>query len=86
MFVAPFLTIVVSGLFTTNNIPHTVSVAAARLDWFNTSAMTFYNAEFTGTKPNLVSSVIMDTNLDYPQWTSGNLAFPKIFLKGSYSI
>lgn len=73
MFMAPFLTIVVSGLFTTKNLYSGTAVTTTRLDWFNPSQLT--NDVYKIGDASLVSSLVMETELNYPRHTWDNLVF-----------
>lgn len=81
MFMAPFLMIVTSGLFTSEHVYQITPVTIDRLDWFNASALSS-SAPIT-TKADLVSSLLMETNLDYPGGTLNGLAFPTVALPAS---
>lgn len=76
MLMAPFLTIVVSGLFTAKMVHQTTAVTTDRLDWFNASVLS--TDVYATNKGNLVSSLVMETDLDYPSRTVDDLVFPKI--------
>ena len=72
VLIAPFLTIVVSGLFTTLSVPLVQPITCQALDWFNT----------TGSIPDsdalTLGSLVVEGNMSYPQWTYGNIALPSI--------
>lgn len=67
---APFLTIVVSGLFIAQPTVKMTPVQATALNWFNTTTTT----ESTTNIPALV----IEGNMSYPQWTYDELAIPEI--------
>lgn len=69
---APFLTIIVSGLFTTKATVQGLHVAVNALNWFNTTT-----AELIDTN---VPLLIIEGNMSYPQWTYSELAVPQLGL------
>ncbi|KIY02027.1 uncharacterized protein Z520_02165 [Fonsecaea multimorphosa CBS 102226] len=69
---APLLTIIVSGLFTTKATTQGISVQVNALDWFNTTTL----ADTTTNVPLLV----IEGNMSYPQWTYSEVAVPRLSL------
>ncbi|KAL6243152.1 hypothetical protein RBB50_009703 [Rhinocladiella similis] len=69
---APFLTIVVAGLFSTKATEYGTSVNATALNWFNTTP---YSSPTTN-----VPALVIEGNMSYPQWTYSELAFPQLRL------
>lgn len=81
MFMAPFLTIVVSGLFATSEVARTSSVVLEQLDWFDISILYATNSDGDlAQRDGLVSSLVATTDLTYPQWTFDDLVLPQISL------
>ena len=71
---APFLTIIVSGLFTTKATLQGIPAGAEALNWFNTTTL-------VDTSTN-VPLLVIEGNMSYPQWTFGELAIPRLNLVG----
>ncbi|KIW90124.1 uncharacterized protein Z519_09555 [Cladophialophora bantiana CBS 173.52] len=71
---APLLTIIVSGLFTTQATTQGIAVQANALDWFNTTTL-------ADTSTN-VPLLVIEGNMSYPQWTYSELAVPQLSLVG----
>ncbi|KIW20362.1 hypothetical protein PV08_00937 [Exophiala spinifera] len=69
---APFLTIVVAGLFSTKAIEYGTHVNTTALDWFNTTP-------YTDPATN-IPALVIEGNMSYPQWTYNELAFPQLQL------
>lgn len=69
---APFLTVVVAGLFSTNATDYGTSINATALNWFNTTP---YQSPSTN-----IPALIIEGNMSYPQWTYSELAFPQVQL------
>lgn len=74
--VAPMLTILVSGLFTTKFVPLSSPITAKALTWFNISSADLYADAYTFAIPSL----IVQGNMSYPRWTYDEIAFPSIDL------
>lgn len=72
---APFLTIVVSGLFTSKASIQTTPVPINALNWFNTTTL-------HDTSTN-VPLLVIEGNMSYPQWTYNELAIPQMNLVGN---
>ncbi|KAK4942606.1 hypothetical protein LTR10_017735 [Elasticomyces elasticus] len=68
---APFLTIVVSGLFIAQPTVKTTLLQATALNWFNTTNPSY------STSTN-IPSLVIEGNMSYPQWTYDELAIPRI--------
>lgn len=77
---APTLTIITSGLFTTSAIPYQGQTSFSALDWF--SIQTLYSSGIPSptSRGQFVSNSIEFGNLSFPQWTHEDLLFPKIML------
>jgi hypothetical protein len=74
---APFLTIVVSGLFFSEATTQNVTVDATALNWFNTSLG-------YGTDPSTnIPALIIEGNMSYPKWTYEELALPQMKIASS---
>ena len=72
-FVSSFLTIVVSGLYSTRPIVASTTLLLQQADAFNLTHKDFsVDDGFAGTTTNLLQM----KNLTYPQWTYKNLVFP----------
>ncbi|KIW70606.1 hypothetical protein PV04_02862 [Phialophora macrospora] len=71
---APLLTIIVSGLFTTKPTIQGIPVGVNALDWFNTTTL-------VDTSTN-IPLLVIEGNMSYPQWTYSELAIPKLNLVG----
>ncbi|EXJ90138.1 hypothetical protein A1O3_03207 [Capronia epimyces CBS 606.96] len=67
---APFLTIVVSGLFSTKATLHLSPVQVTALNWFNTTTLMSPSTN--------IPALVIEGNMSYPQWTYDELAFPKL--------
>jgi hypothetical protein len=68
-----FLTIVVSGLYIQDNIPHSHQVTVQQADQFN---LTWNNSVAGDNSAGTIINLVQHTNLSYPQWTYDELAFP----------
>lgn len=67
---APFLTIVVSGLFFTRPTVQDTSIELTAVNWFNTT---------TGTSPSTnIPALVIEGNMSYPKWTYDELAIPQL--------
>jgi len=71
---APFLTILVSGLFTSTAVEFSSPVHLTQLDWFNISIPSYRASE----RQNTIVSLIVQDNLSDPRWTFSEYAFPKL--------
>ncbi|KAH0847288.1 hypothetical protein AYO21_07323 [Fonsecaea monophora] len=71
---APLLTIIVSGLFTTKATSQDISVQVDALDWFNTTTLAITSTN--------VPLLVIEGNMSYPQWTYSEVAMPQLRLKG----
>ncbi|EXJ62269.1 hypothetical protein A1O7_02702 [Cladophialophora yegresii CBS 114405] len=71
---APLLTVVVSGLYTTKPTIQGIRVGVNALDWFNTTTL-----EDGSTN---IPSLVIEGNMSYPQWTFSELAIPRLTLVG----
>lgn len=79
VILAPFLTIVVSGLFVALEVPDLRNVTATPQTWFNLSSSDDYT--ITGLAQTFtLPALILQGNMSYPQWTYDELAFPSIDL------
>ncbi|MBA7489607.1 hypothetical protein ES702_00141 [subsurface metagenome] len=67
VMVAPFLTIVASGLVMPHSVRYETDIDLNTLSWFNDSLPAGYFTE---------PSLILNNNMTYPSWTMGELAFP----------
>jgi hypothetical protein len=74
LVLSSYLTIVVSGLYSTTNIPLVGTISLRRQDSFNSSAAEYYMG---GSAP-VISGLIVEGNMSYPAWTYGDLALPKV--------
>ncbi|KEF51769.1 uncharacterized protein A1O9_12106 [Exophiala aquamarina CBS 119918] len=74
------LTIVISGLYTVENIPRSDSVSLITQDSWN---MSFHQGLSTDNGTALVSSLIESANLSYPAFTFDELVFPNMALNSS---
>lgn len=74
-FMASFLSIIVSGLYTIVNIPSIQTLAFQQVDTFD------FNQGSLSTDDNLagtITSLIVYQNLSYPPWTYQDLVFPTV--------
>ena len=78
MFV-PFLTIVVSGLFSVANFKIERTVYVGAIDWFNTNTDVVLQS-------GIITSLIIHDNMPYPAWTHDELAFPEIIMRDNGSV
>ncbi|OAP65124.1 hypothetical protein AYL99_01096 [Fonsecaea erecta] len=69
---APLLTIIVSGLFTSKATTQGISVQVNAMDWFNTTTL-------INTATN-IPLLVIEGNMSYPQWTYSEVALPKLSL------
>lgn len=69
------LTIIVSGLYTTQNLALSQHVSLNRLDQFNT---TWLNSVLNDSSAAVVTSLTESLGLDYPQYTYSELALPTL--------
>ncbi|KAI0123773.1 hypothetical protein BJ170DRAFT_94376 [Xylariales sp. AK1849] len=77
MLLAPFLTIIASGLYSTELVKSPVMVDLATTSVFNSSFYENTDIGLTSGVAYLVS-MIYGQNLSYPAWTYGSLAFDQI--------
>ncbi|OAG44732.1 hypothetical protein AYO21_01222 [Fonsecaea monophora] len=73
--IASVLTIVVSGLYTVDNLPLTRTVSLNRSDTFDTK---WVNSVKNDGSAAVVASLTESLGLDYPQFTYGELALPSL--------
>lgn len=78
--VGSILTIVISGLYTVENIPRSESVSLITQDSWN---MSFHQGLSTDNGTALVSSLIESANFSYPAFTFDELVFPSVALDTS---
>lgn len=76
MLLTPFLTIVVSGLYSLETIQASQDVTLGYVNTFNLSQLPEIQTESSYTL-----SLILRSNLSYPTWTHGEFAFPEVSLK-----
>lgn len=68
---APFLTIVVAGLFSAQATLHSAPIDVDALDWFNTTG--------SGSSSSAeLPSLVIQGNMSYPSFTFDELAFPRL--------
>lgn len=67
---APFLTIAVSGLFSTKAIVQHSPVEVTALNWFNTTTPISQSTN--------IPALVIEGNMSYPQWTYNELALPEL--------
>jgi hypothetical protein len=79
MLLASSLTIVVSGLYSAEDVNHARSASVRTIDSFN-STMDLANVDGATTRADLLGGLIVNSNLPYPSWTYDELAFPKLEL------
>jgi hypothetical protein len=80
MLLAPFLTIVASGLFTAAAVPYHKTAIVTRGNTLNTSLQGRYSAVDSTMTGNitLTNSLIIGSNMSYPTWTHDGLVFPSL--------
>lgn len=78
--VGSILTIIISGLYTVDNISRSESVGLIAQDSWN---MSFHQGLSTDNGTALVSSLIESANLSYPAFTFDELVFPTMTLNSS---
>ncbi|KAK5326332.1 hypothetical protein LTR70_002099 [Exophiala xenobiotica] len=76
---APFLPVVVSGLYTVNNTLLSSNVTLTHLNRLNMSDGYFYT-KATSSKSAWLGELILEYNSTYTQWTYQELSFPKVEL------
>ncbi|KIW22653.1 uncharacterized protein PV07_10930 [Cladophialophora immunda] len=74
-FIAPFLTIVTSGLYVIAPVDRTDRVNISLLNTFNASWTTSLSS---GDEASASANQILNNGADYPQWTYQDLAFPAL--------
>lgn len=74
MLLGSYLTIVVSGVYSTTNVPETGTVSLQRRTWFNASAAEYY----MGLAAPVTAGLIISGNLSYPAWTYNDLTLPSL--------
>jgi Protein of unknown function (DUF3433) len=77
VMLAPFLSIIASGLYTIPNVGRDQKVQVQQIDWFNDRSKDFHSRDV---KFDLFASLIAYQNLTYPQWTYNEIIVPKIKL------
>ena len=77
VLIAPFLPIVVSGLYTASDIVSASNITLTQLNRVNMSEGYFYSrtSDYEDVK---LGDMILQYNLSYPQWTYQNLSIPKV--------
>lgn len=79
--VSSMLTIVASGLYTTQTVSWTGNVTLTTMDWFNITHKSVDElADTNSDGDGRVAGMIQYYNLSYPQWTYDELAFPRLHL------
>lgn len=76
--IAPFLTVIASGLYMVVPVPSTYEAELELKDWFrleNRSINDINLVEARTSEPNYVFALIQFYNMSYPQWTHGEYAF-----------
>lgn len=79
VILAPFLTIIVSGLFVALEVPDLQNTTATTQTWFNLSSSDDSSITEQATSFTL-PALILQGNMSYPQWTYDELAFPSVDL------
>lgn len=79
---ASYLTIIVSGLYTVDDVPTTTYIELHRTDYFNSTGSRLYNDD---DHAGVIYSLIRGFNLSYPRFTYGELTFPTMQLPGNMS-
>jgi hypothetical protein len=74
-FLAAFLTIVVSGLYSESTVPFTSSVSLQQIDKFNLSMSSI---GFEDNMAGAITNLITYTNASFPSWTYDSLVFPTL--------
>ena len=74
MFLAPFLTILSSGLYFANPLGIHQTVPLKMVTAFNMSQD--YSVKSANTATSLIANLIVKSNLSYPSWTYGDFVFP----------
>ncbi|KAI9737737.1 MAG: hypothetical protein M1834_009105 [Cirrosporium novae-zelandiae] len=74
-----YLTIIVSGVYTTENVPYTQPMTLQRLDWFNQSS----HSSSSNADAAMIAGLVVEANLSYPSWTYKEFAFPKLSILSS---
>ena len=82
-FVGSFLTIIVSGLFTIQDVPIARNATIQRLDQFHT---VWNNSVGNDNSAAALTTLTESLNLTYPQFTYGELAMPSISLSASTKV
>jgi hypothetical protein len=77
VILAPFLPIVVSGLYTILNIERLQKVQVQQVDWFQNLSQSLQSADI---KLVVLPGLIAQQNLTYPQWTYDELVLPTVNL------
>ncbi|OJD32671.1 uncharacterized protein BKCO1_37000143 [Diplodia corticola] len=82
---APFLTVVVAGVFSTVKVPQSTPIRLSQLDEFSPANVSELDAlSFTPStmgdpgRGRMTAGFIMTSNLSYPRWTHGVYAFPQV--------
>ena len=80
MLLAPFLTIVASGLFTAVAVPYNQPAAILTRSVINSTGQRSYLDTSATLKGNITitTSLILGSNMSYPMWTHENLVFPSL--------
>ena len=85
MFV-PFLTIIVSGLFSVENIEVERTVHVHATSWFNTTVDPRIGAVTQHIQQGITTSLIIHDNMSYPAWTYDEVAFPEISMQDNGTV
>ncbi|KIV94088.1 hypothetical protein PV10_05244 [Exophiala mesophila] len=76
---APFLTIVVAGLFSARATLHTSPIDVDALDWFNSTGS-------PSSSSSELPSLVIQGNMSYPSFTFDELAFPRLAVAGDADV
>ncbi|KAH8807598.1 hypothetical protein F5884DRAFT_344007 [Xylogone sp. PMI_703] len=75
VFLASFLTIIVSGLYTIDRVTTSTNITASQLDNFD---FTWANSANNDSAAGSLTGLILWSNLSYPIWTYKDLVFPSL--------
>ena len=78
---APFLTIIVSGLLSKDNIGIERTVNVRAISWFNMPKNPNISTVTQDIQQGITTSLIIHKNMSHPAWTYDELAFPEISIQ-----
>ncbi|KAL3460985.1 hypothetical protein BJX64DRAFT_289737 [Aspergillus heterothallicus] len=77
-FLAPFLSVITSGLFNAVEVPQYIKTTVVQQDSFTRLSGRTSNGNEADINDFAIAGYILEENITFPQWTYETLAFPKL--------